>query len=177
MRSTRLVTLDDADEIARMVRANRDFLAPWEPLRDDDWLTEDRQRDAIRHLLDDHAQGVCLPHVVLDDGGRVVGRITLSGIVRGPFLSGHLGYFVSADANGRGLATAAVGRMVALAFDELGLHRVQAATLLHNVRSQGVLRRNGFVAFGVAPTYLRIAGEWQDHVLFQRVRGSAPGGA
>ncbi|MHB1489991.1 MAG: GNAT family N-acetyltransferase [Cellulomonas sp.] len=177
MRSTRLVTLDDADEIARLVRVNREFLAPWEPVRDDGWFTVERQRDAIRLLLDDHEQGTCLPHVILDEAGHVVGRITLSGIVRGPFLSGHLGYFVGADANGRGLATAAVGRMVGLSFDELGLHRVQAATLLHNVRSQGVLRRNGFVPFGVAPTYLRIAGEWQDHLLFQRVSGTLPGSA
>jgi ribosomal-protein-alanine N-acetyltransferase len=176
VRSTRLVTLDDAEELTRLVRANREFLAPWEPLREDDWFTAERQRTGIRLLLDEHVRGACLPHVILDEAGHVVGRITLSGIVRGPFLSGHLGYFVGADANGRGLATAAVGRMVGLAFDELGLHRVQAATLLHNVRSQGVLRRNGFVPFGVAPTYLRIAGEWQDHVLFQRVSGTAADG-
>jgi ribosomal-protein-alanine N-acetyltransferase len=59
--------------------------------------------------------------------------------------------------------------MVSLAFDELGLHRVEAGTLLHNVRSQRVLERNGFVRFGVAPSYLRIAGQWRDHALFQRL--------
>jgi len=32
-----------------------------------------------------------------------------------------------------------------------------------------VLARNGFVRIGVAPSYLKIAGRWQDHVLFQRV--------
>ena len=169
MRTTRLVTLADAGEITEMVRANREFLAPWEPSRDDDWFTTERQRDGIRALLVEHDRGTCLPHVILDEDGRLVGRITLSGIVRGPFQSGSLGYFVSAEANGRGRATAAVGRMVRLAFDEFGLHRVQAGTLLHNVRSQRVLRRNGFVPFGVAPAYLQIAGEWQDHVLFQRI--------
>jgi ribosomal-protein-alanine N-acetyltransferase len=30
-----------------------------------------------------------------------------------------------------------------------------------------VLRRSGFTPIGVAPRYLRIAGEWQDHLLFQ----------
>jgi ribosomal-protein-alanine N-acetyltransferase len=47
------------------------------------------------------------------------------------------------------------------------LHRLQAATLLHNSGSQRVLADNGFERIGIAPQYLRIAGEWQDHLLFQ----------
>jgi ribosomal-protein-alanine N-acetyltransferase len=58
----------------------------------------------------------------------------------------------------------------------LRLHRVEAGTIPRNVRSQAVLQRNGFVPFGVAPAYLKIAGEWQDHVLFQRLN-PAEGGA
>lgn len=89
--------------------------------------------------------------------------------MRGPFQSCSLGYWVSAADNGRGLATAAVRGIIGTAFSELGLHRIQAATLLHNTGSQRVLERNGFVRIGVAPRYLRIAGRWQHHVLFQLV--------
>jgi ribosomal-protein-alanine N-acetyltransferase len=32
-----------------------------------------------------------------------------------------------------------------------------------------VLTRAGFERIGVAPSYLHIAGRWQDHVLFQRI--------
>ncbi|GII90731.1 GNAT family N-acetyltransferase [Sinosporangium siamense] len=42
------------------------------------------------------------------------------------------------------------------AFGELDLHRLQAETLLHNTASQ----------YGMAPSYLKIAGSWQDHILF-----------
>jgi [ribosomal protein S5]-alanine N-acetyltransferase len=55
--------------------------------------------------------------------------------------------------------------MTRLAFGEAGLHRLRAGTLLHDVASQTVLRRNGFTPIGVAPRYLRIAGRWQDHLL------------
>ena len=44
-----------------------------------------------------------------------------------------------------------------VAFVELGLHRIEAGTLLDNVASQRVLERNGFVRFGVALGYLNIA--------------------
>jgi ribosomal-protein-alanine N-acetyltransferase len=53
--------------------------------------------------------------------------------------------------------------------DELRLHRLQAATLMHNTASQRTLIANGFERIGSAPKYLRIAGEWQDHFLFQRL--------
>lgn len=77
---------------------------------------------------------------------------------------------MAAEAGGRGLATGAVAALVRQAFERLDLHRVEAGTLLHNVRSQRVLENNGFTRFGVAPAYLNIAGRWQDHALYQRVR-------
>ncbi|MFJ4296180.1 GNAT family N-acetyltransferase [Curtobacterium sp. NPDC089689] len=78
-----------------------------------------------------------------------------------------MGYWVRGDRLRRGHATTAVRLAVAHAFGRLGLHRVQAETLPENVASQRVLERNGFVRFGTAPEYLRIAGEWRDHVMFQ----------
>lgn len=166
---TRLVTLEDAEALARLLRANRDFLAPWDPVRDDAYFTVDGQRALLVDALSLHEQGRALPQVVLDGSGEVVGRVNLTAIVRGAFQSCSLGYWVSAHANGGGLATAAVDAIVRDAFDDLGLHRVEAGTLRHNAASQRVLERNGFLRFGVAPAYLRIAGAWQDHVLFQRL--------
>lgn len=54
-----------------------------------------------------------------------------------------------------------------IAFTQLGLHRLQAETLVHNTGSQRVLTRNGFAPYGIAPQYLKIADEWQDHILYQ----------
>ncbi len=169
-RRTRLITLDDAPVLAELLRVNRDFLAPWEPVRADDYFTVHGQSSEIRAALDHHEQGASLPHVILDESGSVVGRITLNGIVRRAFQSCSVGYWLGAAHNGRGLATAALRDIMRVAFDELGLHRVQAETLLHNGASQRVLERNGFVRFGVAPDYLNIAGRWQDHVMYQAVR-------
>ena len=167
MTSTRLLHRDDAPALLEIAREDADFFAPWEPLHDDAWLTEAGQRAVIEEKLEQHRLGLALPHVVLADDGAVLGRITLNNVVRGAFQSCSLGYFVRSAANGRGHATAAVREMLRRAFDELGLHRVEAGTLVHNVRSQKVLERNGFERFALAPQYLRIQGRWQDHVLFQ----------
>lgn len=165
--ATRLVTIEDAPALAELQRANQEFLAPYEPARPEDYCTEDGQRAVVRAALTQHQQGAMLPHVILDEAGSVVGRVTLNEIVRGPFQSCRMGYWLSADDNGRGLATAAVREVIRVAFEELGLHRIEAGTLVDNVRSQRVLERNGFERFGVAPSYLKIAGAWRDHVMFQ----------
>ena len=169
MNPTRLVTINDVPALAELARANREFLAPWEPVRGDGYFTEDGQRALVTAGLERHRLRQSVPHVILDQSGQVAGRVTLNDIVWGPFLSCHLGYWVSADQNGRGLATAAVRHIIEVAFGELGLHRIQAGTLLHNTGSQRVLERNGFQRFGVAPQYLSIAGRWQDHALYQLI--------
>jgi ribosomal-protein-alanine N-acetyltransferase len=124
----RLATVEDSAALAELLRVNREFLAPWEPMRSDKFFTSDGQRQAIEDVLLEHEHGVTSPHVILSDGG-IVGRVTLSNIVRGPFQSCNLGYWVDSAHNGRGLATAAVREIVDLAFGELGLHRVEAGTL------------------------------------------------
>ena len=172
MNVTRLVTLEDVPALAELRRANRDFLAPWEPVRGDGCFTPDGQRTIVTRALARYGEGTHLPHVICDESGQVAGRINLNDIVRGAFQSATLGYWLGAEFNGRGLATAAVRNIIRLAFDDLGLHRIEAGTLVHNIRSQRVLERSGFVRFGLAPAYLNIAGKWQDHILYQIVKTS-----
>ena len=165
--AVRLLTPADAEPLARLLVANWDFLAPFEPEREPAHFTAAGQAALVEHLLAEHAAGRVVPLVILHEG-ELVGRITLSNVVRGPAQSADLGYFVAEAVNGRGVATEAVARTAETAFGELGLHRLQAGTLLSNSASQAVLQRNGFERIGVARRYLRIAGSWQDHVLYQR---------
>ena len=164
---TRPIVLEDAPRIAALQAANRAFLAPWDAIRPDVFYTVPGQETEVRRLLQRHEEGSALGHAILDDDGALVGVIRLTDVVRGAFESCSMGYWVAQEANGRGYASEAVASITAVAFGELGLHRVEASTLLHNARSQRVLAKNGFERIGTAPQYLRIAGEWQDHALFQ----------
>jgi len=156
---TRPLTSEDADELSALLIENREFLARVEPARDERFFTIAGQRERI--------EGDALSFAILA-GNRIAGTVTLSNIVRGPFQSATLGYWVAERLGGRGLATQAVQEVVAIAFEELRLHRLQAATLIDNVASQRVLEKNGFEPIGLARRYLRIAGDWRDHLLFQR---------
>lgn len=155
---------EDAEELAALYLANREFLAPFEPTRPPEYFTADGQRQRLERMLADGTH----PFAILD-GDAIAGTINLFGIARENLQSGVIGYWVDHARNGRGLATGAVGEIVAYAFGELDLHRVEAATLVDNVSSQRVLEKNGFDRIGLARRYLRINGEWRDFLLFQRI--------
>ncbi|MCU1633804.1 MAG: acetyltransferase, ribosomal protein N-acetylase [Micrococcaceae bacterium] len=165
----RLVTTGDAEALTELQVRNREFLSPWDPVRSNEYFTVEGQRIDVETALARYGRGEAMPWVILNDDDTVAGRLTLSGITRGPFQSCSMGYWLSEDQTGKGLATEAVRAAVHFAFTELELHRVQAEILVSNVASRNVLDRSGFTQYGLAPKYLKIAGRWQDHLMFQRL--------
>ncbi|MDP9257183.1 MAG: GNAT family N-acetyltransferase [Actinomycetota bacterium] len=157
----------DAPALAALFSAQREHLAPWDPRREPAFFTRGGQRARLAQIERERAAGTSYRFVILE-GGELAGEVSVTNVVRRSFQSANVGYWVAGERNGRGVATAAVAAVCAFAFGELELHRLEAGTLLHNIGSQIVLDRNGFTPFGVAPNYLRIAGAWCDHVLFQR---------
>jgi ribosomal-protein-alanine N-acetyltransferase len=164
----RPVVPGDAKVLSALYTAQRDFLAPFEPVRAESFFTEPTQRVRLTEIAERRRMGAGYSWLILDEG-VVAGMISLSNVVRGPFQSANIGYFVAREHNGRGLATTAVQLVVAEAFSAVGLHRVEAGTLLDNLGSQRVLQKAGFEQFGLAKRYLHIGGAWRDHLLFQRL--------
>ncbi|HET6173090.1 MAG TPA: GNAT family protein [Gaiellales bacterium] len=157
----------DAADVAQLLAAQREHLAPWDPRREPAFFTRGGQRARLTQVERERAAGTSHRFLILERG-ELAGEVSVTNIVRRSFQSANVGYWVARDRNGRGVATAAVAAVCSFAFGELELHRLEAGTLLHNTASQIVLDRNGFRPFGVAESYLRIAGSWCDHVLFQR---------
>jgi ribosomal-protein-alanine N-acetyltransferase len=160
----------DYEAWAALRQGSHRYLQPWEPL----WPEDDLTRAAFKRRLSIYARemeaGHAWPFFILADQGRTLaGAITLSNIRRGVAETGTLGYWVGEPFAGRGHATAAVRAVVGFAFEELKLHRVEAACVPSNVGSRRVLEKAGFEHEGQARAYLKINGAWADHLLFGRV--------
>ena len=164
----RPVRVDDAEALARLYSQQRDFLAPYDPVRPESFYTVAGQRAEAEQAVAHRQAGVRYRYVIVA-GGAAVGALGIGNVVRAGFRSANLGYFVAREVNGRGIATRAVGLAAEEAFGRAGLHRLEAGTLVDNIASQRVLEKNGFERIGLARKYLQIAGEWRDHILFQRV--------
>lgn len=162
---------EDVEALVALRSANRDFMAPFEADRPGAFFG--RAAQAREVALDGEAwtAGTGYAFAIVDrvdaaPPGRVVGRVALSNVVRGPWQNATLGYWVDQRSGGRGHATAAVRLVCAFAFAHAGLHRIQPAIMPRNRRSARVVEKAGFRLEGRAVRYLRIAGVWEDHDVY-----------
>lgn len=107
------------------------------------------------------------------EGARLVGTLSLANVIRGPVLSATLGLWLDREVRGRGLGKRAIELACRTAFEELGLHRLDAGVQPANLASLGALRANGFTEIGLARRYLLIGDEWTDHLLLERLNPDA----
>ena len=164
----RAVRPADAEHLLELRLRNRDFLAPWDPIRPASFFTRAGQAEWIalqqRAWSEDRGYGFAVLDTEEDD--RIVGGINLFNIVRSARQSSGMGYWIDEAAGSRGHATAAVRLVSAFAFEHLGLHRLEPAVMPRNARSNRVMEKAGFRREGLAVRYLRIAGVWEDHSLY-----------
>ena len=152
---------------ARLRAASREFLTPWEPTWSVDELTRLAYRRRLRRYQRDARDGYGYAFFSFRRGDdELVGGLTLSNVRRGVTQSCSLGYWMGKPYAGQGLMRDAVRALLPFVFDDLGLHRLEAACLPSNEPSKAVLRGTGFTEEGYAREYLRINGVWRDHVLF-----------
>ena len=94
----------------------------------------------------------------------IVGAFNIGEIVRGLFQSAYLGYYAFAPYAGAGYMSEGLELVLHVAFRVLKLHRVEANVQPTNRRSLTLVRRAGFVREGYSRRYVRVAGQWRDHV-------------
>ncbi|HMI83860.1 MAG TPA: GNAT family protein [Polyangiaceae bacterium] len=160
----------DIAELRGLLIRNAEHLRPWSPSpppgTNPAGFTE-LGRSIARHRRDWKAgSGYVFVVQLRVPREPIVGRIALSSVTRGPFQSAQLGYWMDAGHVRRGLMSEAVDAALGFAFDRLGLHRMQAAVMPTNHVSRTILQKRGFREEGYAERYLRIAGKWEDHVLY-----------
>lgn len=150
------------------------YLQPWEPTWPDDDLSKAAFKRRLGIYQREMEAGNAWPFFIFTGADRsLAGAITLSNVRRGVAETGTLGYWIGQPFAGRGLATAAVRALVGYAFEDLNLHRVEAACVPTNQASRRVLEKSGFELEGQARAYLKINGAWADHLLFGCVNDGA----
>ncbi len=161
-----------AEEVLAFYLRNRNHLEPWEPSREPNFYTLSYQELLLEANLKEFIRGRSLRFWLREKtGGNLVGAVNLNQIIREPFQSCLLGYKMDSRFTGQGLMTEAVSKIASIAFDECGLHRIEASVIPRNFGSRQVLLKNGFVQEGFSPKYLRINGRWEDHERYGLLNG------
>jgi ribosomal-protein-alanine N-acetyltransferase len=143
---------------------NKGFLAPWEPLRDPTFYHIESLTALLARQQRENLEGKAL-HLYLQLPGddRIIGTVSLNGIIYGPFRSCFLGYRMARCETCHGYMTEAVREVCLLAFNRYRLHRIEANVMPANHASARLVENLGFVNEGYSGHYLQIAGVWEGH--------------
>ncbi|WP_193047895.1 GNAT family N-acetyltransferase [Mycolicibacterium baixiangningiae] len=163
----RPIRLRDAAQWSRTRLADRGHLEPWEPMTGVDWQLRHAFSSwpAVCSTLRSEARkGRMLPYVIELDG-QFAGQLTIGNVTHGALRSAWIGYWVSSEQVGGGVATAALALGVDHCFGPVMLHRVEATVRPENAPSRRVLAKVGFREEGLLKRYLEVDGGWRDHLL------------
>ncbi|WP_037606401.1 GNAT family N-acetyltransferase [Streptacidiphilus rugosus] len=157
--------------LAHMDRA-RDHVDPWIP-----WAAKSTDLASARATLQSYADRQAA------DTGRIYG-IWLSGVLVGGVMfvafdaaagNCEIGVWTEPAGEGRGLVTAAVRRLLAYAFEERGMHRVQWVNSTGNTRSRAAAQRVGMRAEGAMREAFLYRGVRHDQEFWSLLRSEWPG--
>ncbi|WP_414632633.1 GNAT family N-acetyltransferase [Clostridium sp. UBA5119] len=165
--SIRVLNSDDASDLLEYYTRNKDFLSKFEPHRDEEFYTVEVQKQSLIENYKEFIKGEGA-HFGIYKAEKMIGRIRIYNIVQGVFKSAFIGYSMDEQYQGNGYMKEAVSLVVTYAYEELGLHRIEATTLVDNEKSQRVLKACGFNELGICKEYLHINGKWRDHVIFYK---------
>jgi len=165
-----LKTLDSsyANPVLQYYIRNKEFFRSKVPEYHKDFFSEEYHIESLEKFRKDMESGNSVKLFIFtkNDPGKVIGDVSISNIVRGVFLSCHLGYKLDEEENGKGYASEAVKKITDYAFNELNLHRIEANIMPSNSRSINLIRKLGFEEEGLAKKYLKLNGKWEDHIHY-----------
>lgn len=168
----RPIRAEDREEFVRVHEASRALHEAWTPSLGAGHDFGDLFDAELARARRGERDGTQLRLVGILADGRIGGFFNLGDVVRGVFHNAYASWKINAEVARTGLATEGVRALLDVAFAEspgLALHRVQANVIPTNVASLRVAEKAGFRREGYALRYLKIAGEWQDHVMLAKL--------
>ena len=156
----------DWREWSELRKFNMEYLKPWEPA----WSPYELERSyfvkRVKFFDKLSNRDKAYSYLIFqNDKNKLIGEININNIQRGVVQSCSIGYWISEKKMGLGLMSEAITLIKKFSFDDLELHRIEAACLQKNERSLNTLKTNQFNVEGLAKKYLKINGKWQDHIL------------
>ena len=163
----RIADYTDVAAVTQYYRRNRTFLAPFEPIRSEEFFTEFFWQVQLERSLMHFEQDHSLRLFIFERAAPtvVIGSINFNQFFRGPLQACVLGYSLAETKQRQGYMLEALTVGISYIFEELNFHRITANYMPRNQRSGNLLKKIGFIVEGHAKDYILINGNWEDHIL------------
>jgi len=168
-----VISLLNANDLAFLMtyqNENRAHFSKWEPIRNEEYFSLNETKVRLELDLKDFQLGSSITLVAFNkEKTKILCLCKFSNIVYGVFQACNLGYSISKNEQGKGLMFEMLQASIQYVFEAYKLHRIMANYMPLNIRSEKLLNRLGFQKEGLAKSYLKIAGSWQDHILTSKI--------
>lgn len=165
-------SIEYAEAVLDFYRKNRAIFERYEAARPENFYTRDHQKTILTHEYNLAMEQKCIRFWVYEkrNAGKIIGTVCFYNITRSIYDRCETGYKFDRNFWHKGYAREAAAAGISLMFGELGLHRVEAYVMEENAPSLRLLRELGFQYEGICRQFARICGNWEDHLLFARIR-------
>ena len=158
-----LVEESFAEQYEALVKANYDYLKQWLA-----WpefcQSADDFKGFVKKSLHDYADGKSLSCGLIYQG-KLVGNISFNSI--DPKLKKvEIGYWLSADYQGKGIITRACQHLIDYAFTQLDMQKVQISAAKDNQASRAVCERLGMTLEGIITHAEKVGDRILDHAIY-----------
>ena len=168
--SLRLPVVADYEKWVVLRKKSEDFLNKWEPEKDINYYSKIFFNKRVRWAKKNFdLKSVFHFFIFLRSNYQLVGGITLDNIRYGPFNSATLGYWLGEEFSKKGIMTEGLHSLITYANKNIGISRIEAATLPNNIASRRLLEKCNFKYEGVGQYYLQIKGKWKHHILYANI--------
>lgn len=153
----------DAAALFNLVEANRTRLARWLP-----WVPQIRAvQDETDWIASRHLPGASETELALliVDRGEIVGGLGIGGLGHSA-KKGEIGYWISQQAEGKGIVTRACRAALKYAFETRSMNRMQIRAAIDNGRSRAIPERLGFQLEGIERAGALVQGRFQDLAVY-----------
>ncbi|WP_246364067.1 GNAT family N-acetyltransferase [Halobacillus locisalis] len=134
---------EDEKALFDFEKENRIYSETMVPSRGEDYYDFDTFMIRHRQLLDEQLEGEAFFFLIRNSDGNILGRMNVVDIDSSR-TTGHIGYRVGKQHTGKGVAAEALHLFMKRLKND-GFTKVFAKTTTHNVASQRVLEKNGFI--------------------------------
>ena len=144
------VNISLTEQVVDYYKRNRTFLEAFEPIRNEEFFSFEHQQKVLKNEMLGHEEKTAFRFYIIpvEQPTVIIGVIGLNNVIWGAFCSAFLGYKLDKDFLNKGYMTMAVEMLIKYAFEELGLHRIEANVMPKNKASLRVLEKNHFMGLG-----------------------------
>ena len=157
----------DALKWQKLRLSSKAFLIPWEPKWDSFSCS---RRAYMRYLKNSNYlanMDRAYSFLIFDNLDKnLLGGINVGNVRRGVSQSASIGYWIGEKYSKKGYMYEALRILIPSLFIDLRLNRIEATILEENLASKSLLKKLGFKKEGKLRKYLKINGNWRDHIIY-----------